>query len=64
MCKKQQFEKAKMLLNWMWDNGFKPDVFSYGTLINALTKNEILEGALEVFDKIPERGVDPDVTLI
>ncbi|KAB2621996.1 pentatricopeptide repeat-containing protein [Pyrus ussuriensis x Pyrus communis] len=48
-CKKKQFEKAKRLLNWMWEKGLEPDVFSYGTLINGHAKGGKLSDALDVF---------------
>ncbi|PQQ12841.1 pentatricopeptide repeat-containing protein [Prunus yedoensis var. nudiflora] len=57
----EQFEKAKALLSWMWEKGLKPDVFSYGTLINGLAKSGNLCDALDVFDEMVDRGVSPDV---
>ena len=60
-CRNKQFEKAKEPLNWMWEQGLKPYVFSYGTLINALAKNGYMSDAFKLFDEMPERGVTPDV---
>ncbi|RVX06028.1 Pentatricopeptide repeat-containing protein [Vitis vinifera] len=45
----------------MWEQGLKPYVFSYGTLINALAKNGYMSDAFKLFDEMPERGVTPDV---
>ncbi|KAF7120309.1 hypothetical protein RHSIM_Rhsim13G0156900 [Rhododendron simsii] len=50
-CKKLRFSEARELLEWMWVWGLKPDVASYGTVINRLTRSGDLSGALKVFNE-------------
>ncbi|XP_022852188.1 pentatricopeptide repeat-containing protein At3g09060-like [Olea europaea var. sylvestris] len=61
-CKKQQFDKCRDLINYVWRRNLRPDVYSYGTLINGLAKSGGLNQALEVFDEMLDREVMPDVT--
>ncbi|KAG5529214.1 hypothetical protein RHGRI_029792 [Rhododendron griersonianum] len=56
-CKKLRFSEARELLEWMCVWGLKPDVVSYGTVINGLAKSGDLSGALKVFDEMSQRGL-------
>ncbi|KAM1353171.1 hypothetical protein TB2_032390 [Malus domestica] len=60
-CKKKHFEKAKGLLNWMWEKGLEPDVFSYGALINGLAKGDSVS-ANEIWERlVKDSEVYPNV---
>jgi pentatricopeptide repeat protein len=57
----KELDKVENLYLEMIEDGIKPNVYIYNTMIDAYAKNEELEKAIEMFASMKRDGVKPDV---
>lgn len=62
-CVLGSYRESKRVWKDILCSGCRPDLFTYGTFINALTKAGKLNAALELFDKMSKKGHHPDVVI-
>ncbi|GAA0184332.1 hypothetical protein LIER_31620 [Lithospermum erythrorhizon] len=60
-CLQGQPDRANELLNLMRVEGLKPNVVSYGTVINGYCKHKKVDFAWQIFEEMPHKGLKPDV---
>nr|GEU50575.1 hypothetical protein [Tanacetum cinerariifolium] len=65
--KERNYERINLLLKEMKENGIKPDIVTFGMLVNHLCKARRVDDALDMFKKMKEGAegiaVKPDVIL-
>ncbi|KAF0918274.1 hypothetical protein E2562_023356 [Oryza meyeriana var. granulata] len=62
-CVKGSLADAKRVWNEIISSKLKPDLFTYGTFINSLTKSGKLSAAVKLFTSMWEKGINPDVAI-
>ncbi|XVF70142.1 hypothetical protein PTKIN_Ptkin11bG0138400 [Pterospermum kingtungense] len=62
-CVLGNVHEAKRFWKDILDSKCKPDLFTYGTFINALTKKGKLGTAMKLFQGMWEKGCNPDVVI-
>lgn len=62
-CVLGNYRESKRVWKDILCSGCRPDLFTYGTFINALTKAGKLNPALDLFDKMSKKGHHPDVVI-
>ncbi|KAL8457218.1 hypothetical protein ACS0TY_035168 [Phlomoides rotata] len=58
-----EIPKAISFLHTIEDEGFIPDIVTYGTLIKGLCRDGEHEVAIYLFNELPSKGLQPDVQI-
>ena len=45
----------------MLEKGYRSEILNYGTLINGLCKHRMIDGAQQIFFKMPKQGLSLDI---
>jgi pentatricopeptide repeat protein len=61
--KKGSLADAKRVWNQIIASKLKPELFTYGTFINLLTKAGKISTAVKLFSSMCEKGINPDVAI-
>ncbi len=62
MCNRSEsFERAEETLRELLENGIKPDIISYNTVIYAYCRNGRMREASRIFSEMKDSGLVPDV---
>jgi len=59
LCDSKKLEEAAQFLKSMVDMGCKPEANTYNTMIHAVCKIGKIDGALRLFDRMKEEGINP-----
>ncbi|TVU21888.1 hypothetical protein EJB05_31559 [Eragrostis curvula] len=62
-CVKGSLRDAQRIWNEIIASKLRPDLITYGTFINALTKDGRTSPAVKLFNSMREKGIDPDVAI-
>ncbi|CAO2193671.1 unnamed protein product [Urochloa humidicola] len=62
-CVKGSFRDAHRIWNDIIASKVERDLFTYGTFINALTKDGRISAAVKLFNSMWEKGINPDVAI-
>ncbi|WVZ72267.1 hypothetical protein U9M48_020756 [Paspalum notatum var. saurae] len=62
-CVKGSLRDAQRIWNDIIASKVERDLFTYGTFINALTKDGRISSAVKLFNKMWEKGINPDVAI-
>ncbi|XP_062186826.1 putative pentatricopeptide repeat-containing protein At3g15200 [Phragmites australis] len=62
-CVKGSLRDAQRIWNEIIASKLRPDLFTYGTFINALTKDGRTSAAVKLFNNMWEKGINPDVAI-
>jgi pentatricopeptide repeat protein len=62
-CVKGSLRDATRIWNEIIASKLRPDLITYGTYINALTKNGRTSAAVKLFNSMYEKGINPDVAI-
>ncbi|KAL6626750.1 hypothetical protein ACP70R_030476 [Stipagrostis hirtigluma subsp. patula] len=62
-CVKGSLRDAQRIWNEIIASKLRPDLFTYGTFINALTKDGRISAAVKLFNSMWEKGIYPDVAI-
>ncbi|KAL6847916.1 hypothetical protein ACP4OV_022044 [Aristida adscensionis] len=62
-CVKGSLRDAQRIWNEIIASKLRPDLFTYGTFINALTKDGRISAAVKLFNSMWEKGINPDVAI-
>ncbi|KAL8479330.1 hypothetical protein ACS0TY_026266 [Phlomoides rotata] len=61
--KSGEIPQALSFLHTMEDEGFIPDIVTYGTLINGLCRDGEHEVARDLFNELPSKGLQPTIQI-
>ncbi|GAB4861337.1 hypothetical protein Ancab_036498 [Ancistrocladus abbreviatus] len=59
-CQAGKVDRAKMIMEFMWNNGCTPNLFNYSALMNGFCKEGRIQEAEEIFNEMKNSGLKPD----